>query len=96
MNKLGASAGIPRVRRRRRYDGHSPNGPPTGALEAQGARCKDELGVERIELQIEPDSLGSQRAALAAGFVEDGVVREREPVGEARDMVLFLLDATGR
>lgn len=48
------------------------------------------LGVERMELYIEPDNAGSRRAAVRAGFTEEGVLRAREQIGDQRrDMVLY-------
>ena len=48
------------------------------------------LGVERMELYIEPDNAASRRAAVRAGFTEEGVLRAREQIGDQRrDMVLY-------
>lgn len=50
----------------------------------------DEVKLERLELQIEPDNLASIRVALAAGFVEEGLMRKQGVIGgERRDMLLF-------
>ena len=50
-----------------------------------------ELRVERIEAYIEPDNVASRRVVEAAGFLEEGLVRERELTarGERRDMALY-------
>lgn len=49
-----------------------------------------ELGVERMELYIEPDNAPSRKAAVRAGFTEEGVLRAREQIGDQRrDMVLY-------
>jgi RimJ/RimL family protein N-acetyltransferase len=49
-----------------------------------------ELGVERMELYVEPDNAASRSAALRAGFIEEGVLRARERFGdERRDMVVY-------
>lgn len=48
-----------------------------------------ELGVERMELYIEPDKLPSRAVARNAGFVEEGVLRNQGEVGDAgRDMLI--------
>jgi RimJ/RimL family protein N-acetyltransferase len=49
-----------------------------------------ELGVQRIELYIEPDNTASRKAAVRAGFIEEGVLRGQGLIGdERRDMVLY-------
>jgi len=49
-----------------------------------------ELGVERMEIYVEPDNLPSRGAALRAGFIEEGVLRARGQFGrERRDLVLY-------
>jgi RimJ/RimL family protein N-acetyltransferase len=50
-----------------------------------------DLGVERMEVYVEPDNVASRRAAQNAGFVEEGVPRSRAVTagGERRDMVLY-------
>jgi RimJ/RimL family protein N-acetyltransferase len=50
-----------------------------------------DLGVERMELYIEPDNLASRAVAQNAGFVEEGLLRSQEvtTTGERRDMVLY-------
>lgn len=51
-----------------------------------------ELGVERMELYVEPDNEASRRSAVRAGFTEEGIARARERIGdERRDMVLYSL-----
>ncbi|MBA2461997.1 MAG: GNAT family N-acetyltransferase [Actinobacteria bacterium] len=52
-----------------------------------------EFGVARVELRVEPDNEASRGAAVAAGFVEEGLLPECEQIGDRlRDMVLY---ATG-
>lgn len=50
-----------------------------------------DLGVERMELYIEPDNAASRGVARRAGFVEEGVLRSQGVTvsGERRDMVLY-------
>jgi ribosomal-protein-alanine N-acetyltransferase len=50
-----------------------------------------DLGVERVELYIEPDNLASRGVARSAGFREEGVLRSQgvTVTGERRDMVLY-------
>ena len=51
-----------------------------------------ELGVERIELWIEPSNVASQRVAEAAGFRREGLMRSFMPVqGRRRDMLMYSL-----
>jgi [ribosomal protein S5]-alanine N-acetyltransferase len=51
-----------------------------------------ELGVERIELWIEPENLASQRVAEAAGFRREGLMRSFMQVGgQRRDMLMYAL-----
>ena len=48
------------------------------------------LGVERMEIYVEPDNMASRGAALRAGFTEEGVLRARGQFGgERRDLVLY-------
>lgn len=56
----------------------------------------DELGLGRIELLADVENLASQRAAEAAGYLREGVMRAarrdpRNPGAPRRDMVLFSL-----
>lgn len=47
-------------------------------------------GVERLELVVEPWNEGSWRAAEAAGFVREGLLRRWERVGGvSRDMYMY-------
>jgi RimJ/RimL family protein N-acetyltransferase len=51
----------------------------------------DELGVERIDLYIEPDNAASRAAAARAGFTEEHVLPAHRQFGpeDRRDMVLY-------
>ena len=63
------------------------------ASRAVGLACEwafAELGVERMEVYVEPDNGASRSAALRAGFTEEGVLRKRGRIGgERRDLVLY-------
>ncbi len=50
-----------------------------------------DLGIERLEAYVEPDSVASRRVVEAVGFTEEGIARARELTehGERRDMVLY-------
>jgi RimJ/RimL family protein N-acetyltransferase len=49
-----------------------------------------ELGVERMEIYVEPDNAASRSTALRAGFTEEGLLRARGRFGdERRDLVLY-------
>ncbi len=62
----------------------------TRGLRLACAWAPTELGVERLELYIEPDNEASRAAARAAGFVERGVLRQHERIGASlRDMILY-------
>ena len=55
-----------------------------------------ELGVARIELWIEPENVGSQQVAEAAGFKREGPMRSFMPVGgRRRDMLMYSLARSG-
>ena len=47
-------------------------------------------GVERLELYVEPWNEGSWRAAEAAGYQREGLLRAWQRVGDARgDMYMY-------
>jgi RimJ/RimL family protein N-acetyltransferase len=57
----------------------------------------DCLGVARIELYIESDNVASRGVARRCGFLEEGVLRGRIRIGDARrDAVLYARLATDR
>ncbi|MDP9233238.1 MAG: GNAT family N-acetyltransferase, partial [Actinomycetota bacterium] len=52
-----------------------------------------ELGVERIEAQVEPNNRGSRGVIEGAGFLEERTLpkADRTISGELRDMILYSL-----
>jgi len=67
----------------------------TRGLRLVSAWAFAELSVGRLELLIEPDNEPSRGVARAAGFVEEGVLREHERIGETlRDMILYSRERT--
>jgi [ribosomal protein S5]-alanine N-acetyltransferase len=57
----------------------------------------DCLGVARIELYIEPDNAASRGVARHCGFLEEGLLRGRLRIGDARgDALLYARLATDR
>lgn len=63
----------------------------TRALRLGAAFAFEELGVDRVELEIEPDNEASRAVALGAGFTERGIVRHRE-AGREFEMVQYILE----
>jgi RimJ/RimL family protein N-acetyltransferase len=54
-----------------------------------------DIGLERLELLIEPENEPSQRVAEAAGFTREGILRSYRPMkGRRPDFVVFSLLAT--
>ncbi|MQA75583.1 MAG: GNAT family N-acetyltransferase [Solirubrobacterales bacterium] len=52
----------------------------------------DEIGVERIELWIEPENEPSRRVAQRVGFRSEGLLRSFMPIqGVRRDMLMYSL-----
>ena len=52
--------------------------------------CFEARGATRLELHVEPGNTASRAVAEAAGYVAEGVMREKLPVrGEHRDLVMY-------
>jgi RimJ/RimL family protein N-acetyltransferase len=67
-------------------------GVATRGLRLLCAFAFDELGVERIELWIEPENEASRRLAERVGFRSEGLLRSYMPVqGIRRDMLMYSL-----
>lgn len=50
----------------------------------------EDLGIARVEAIAEPDNLASRRVLERAGFVEEGILRDRGSFADGRrDMVLY-------
>ncbi|MHB1582910.1 MAG: GNAT family N-acetyltransferase [Acidimicrobiales bacterium] len=74
---------VPSARRR---------GAASAALASAARWALTDLGVERLELYVEPWNEPSIRTATRAGFVAEGLLRRWEVVaGERRDMWMFSL-----
>jgi ribosomal-protein-alanine N-acetyltransferase len=67
------------------------------ALQLAARWAFDCLGVARIELYIEPDNAASRGVARRSGFREEGLLRGRLRIGDARgDTLLYARLATDR
>lgn len=74
---------VPSARRR---------GAASASLAAAARWALTDLGVQRLELYVEPWNEPSIRTAAAAGFVREGLMRRWEAVaGERQDMWMFSL-----
>jgi RimJ/RimL family protein N-acetyltransferase len=52
----------------------------------------DELGVQRVELWIDPDNKPSLGVAESVGFTREGLLRSFMPIrGVRRDMLMYSL-----
>ena len=76
---------------------HRRRGLATRGLGLAAAFAFDTLGVERLELYVQPENEASRGVARGAGFVEEGLVRGHEltAAGERRDMVRYARAASG-
>jgi RimJ/RimL family protein N-acetyltransferase len=72
---------------------HRRKGYATRALRLLCDFAFREMGVERIEAQVEPDNRGSRRVVEGAGFLEERTIPEADRTisGEPRDMILYSL-----
>jgi [ribosomal protein S5]-alanine N-acetyltransferase len=62
------------------------------ALRLLCAYAFDELGVQRVELWIDPDNGPSLGVAEAVGFTREGLLRSFMPIrGQRRDMLMYSL-----
>ena len=60
------------------------------ALDVLLAYCFDELGLRRIEADVDPDNLASLRLLKSFGFQHEGLLRERYSVGGGIQDTAFL------
>ncbi|GLY44325.1 N-acetyltransferase [Amycolatopsis sp. NBRC 101858] len=69
---------------------HRGRGVATSAIKAVTAFAWTIPALHRIELYIEPWNTGSSRAAHAAGYAREGVLRSHQEIGGTRrDMALY-------
>ena len=62
------------------------------AVRLLSAWAFEDLGLERLELLIEPENEPSQRVAEAAGFTREGLLRSLRPMkGRRPDFIVFSL-----
>lgn len=75
---------------------HRRRGLATRAMRLASLFAFSELGIDRLELYVEPDNVASHGVARNAGFSKEGQLRAREltVAGERRDMVLYARLAT--
>ena len=74
---------------------HRGRGYTGEALRLLAAWGFDDLGLRRIELVVDPANAGSRRVAESAGFLAEGVLRQRSiHRGEPVDDVIYGLLAT--
>jgi RimJ/RimL family protein N-acetyltransferase len=67
-------------------------GAASAALKAVTAWAFEELGIDRLELYVEPWNTASARTAEGAGFRREGLLRSWQRIGgERRDMTMYAL-----
>jgi RimJ/RimL family protein N-acetyltransferase len=73
------------------FPAHRGRGLAVRAVRLASDYAFSQLGVERIELYIEPDNHASRAVARKARFAEEGTLRSQEVTlnGERRDMVVY-------
>jgi RimJ/RimL family protein N-acetyltransferase len=70
--------------------GHRGRGWTGEALRVLTDWALDEIGVHRVELLVDPANAGSRRVAESAGFLAEGLVRQRFRYrGRPSDVVLY-------
>jgi RimJ/RimL family protein N-acetyltransferase len=69
---------------------HRRKGFARAALSTLADWAANNLHIQRLELYVEPWNEGSWRAAEAAGFTREGLMRQWERVGhQRRDMYMY-------
>jgi RimJ/RimL family protein N-acetyltransferase len=73
------------------FPAHRGRGLAVRAVRLASDYAFSQLGVERMELYVEPDNHASRAVARKAGFVEEGTLRSQGVTvnGERRDMVVY-------
>ena len=60
------------------------------SLQALGDWATDELGLGRLQVQIDPENAASHAVALRAGYQREGVLRSSFVLhGERKDCVIY-------
>jgi len=99
-NNFLGGCGLTRINRRHRNcnlyywirTGATGHGYATRAVILMARFAFDSLGMQRMEIVVEPDNLASLRVAEKAGAISEGYLRNRLfNRGEPRDAVMFSL-----
>jgi ribosomal-protein-serine acetyltransferase len=99
-NKIVGGCGLTQINRRHRFcnlyywirTSTTGRGYATRAVVLMARFAFESLGMQRMELVIEPENLASLRVAEKAGAISEGYLRSRLFVrGESRDAVIFSL-----
>jgi len=99
-NQIIGGCGLTRINRRHRIcdlyywirTGATGRGYATRAVILMARFAFDSLGMQRMEIVIEPENLASLRVAEKAGAISEGYLRNRLfNRGEPRDAVIFSL-----
>jgi ribosomal-protein-serine acetyltransferase len=99
-NKIIGGCGLTQISRRHRYcnlyywvrTSVTGRGYATRAVMLMARFAFESLGMQRMEIVIEPENLASLRVAEKAGAISEGYLRSRLFMrGESRDAVMFSL-----
>ena len=99
-NKIVGGCGLTQINQRHRYcnlyywvrSSVTGRGYATRAVVLMARFAFESLGMQRMEIVIEPENLASLRVAEKAGAISEGYLRSRLFVrGESRDAVMFSL-----
>jgi ribosomal-protein-serine acetyltransferase len=99
-NKYLGGCGLTQINRRNRFcnlyywirTGETGHGYATRAVVLMARFAFESLGMQRMEIVIEPENLASLRVAEKAGAISEGYLRSRlHTRGEPHDAVMFSL-----